>query len=143
MLIAVARPYSAETHEQRQRNLEIKLMTKKLIVNELQKDSTGNYVERNYEVDLKEAFLLLEKLKSSNTSLHFKSEFFVIDFQYLSETSFEVEIYDIRDGFWAISEIGVVVARKIVEMISADKKFGEHVPTTNDLWGAYGGGEFT
>ena len=118
-------------------------MTKKLIVNELQKDSAGNYVEHGYEVDLKEAFVLLEKLKNSNTSLHIKSEFSVIDFQYLSETSFEVEIYDIRDGFWTISEIDMVVARKIVEMISADEKFGEHVPTTNEIWGAYGGGEFT
>lgn len=118
-------------------------MTKKLIVNELQKDSTGSYVEHSYEVDLKEALLLLEKLKNSNTSLHIKSEFFGIDFQYLSETSFEVEIYDYRDGFWAISEIDMVVARKIVETISADEKFGEHVPTTNEIWGAYGGGEFS
>ena len=118
-------------------------MTKKLIVNELQKDTAGNYVEHIYEVDLQEAFLLLEELKNSNTSLHIKSEFFVIDFQYLSETSFEVEIYDIRDGFWAISEIDMVVARNIVEMISADEKFGEHVPTTNEIWDAYGGGDFT
>jgi hypothetical protein len=118
-------------------------MTKKLLVHELQKDSAGNYIEHRYEVDLKETFILLEKLKNSNTSLHIKSEFFVIDFQYLSETSIEVEIYDIRDGFWAISEIDMVVARKIVENISADEKFGEHVPTTNEIWGAYGGGDFT
>ena len=106
-------------------------------------DSAGNFVEHSYEVDLNEALLLLEKLKDSKNSLHFKSEVFVIDFHYLSETSFEVEIFDIRDGFWAISEIDIVVARKIVEMVSANEKFGDHVPITNEVWGAYGGGEFT
>ena len=118
-------------------------MIKKLIVNDEQMDSAGKYVARCYDVDLNEAFLLLEKLRDSKNSLHFKSDSFVLDFQYLSETSFEVEIYDIRDGFWAISEIDIVVARKIVEMISANEKFGEHVPVTNEIWGAYGGGEFT
>lgn len=114
----------------------------KLTVKDGQLDSTGAYIERIYEADLNEVCLLLEELKESKGSMHFQSECFCLDFSYLSDTSFEVEVYDIRDGFWAISEVGIVAARKIAEMVSENRKFGECIPTTNEIWGAYGGGEF-
>jgi len=60
-----------------------------------------------------------------------------------SDTSFEVEISDVRDGFWAISEVGILAAREMTEMVSENRKFGNGIPTTNEMWGAYGGGEFS
>ena len=54
----------------------------------------------------------LEELLDSSGHLHFHTEFFCLDFHDLSDTSFEVEISDATDGFWAISEVGIVAARK-------------------------------
>ena len=99
--------------------------------------------QSRYEADLDEAFVLLEKLFDTKGHLHFKSECFWLDFIYLTDTSFEVEIYDFRDGFWAISEVGILAARKITELVSENKKFGENIPTTDQMWGAYGGGDFS
>ena len=115
----------------------------KITVECAQVDSTGACIASRYEADLDQAFLLLEELLDSGDHLHFRSECFSLDFHHLSDTSFEVEIYDTRDGFWAISEVGIVVARRIIEMVSENKKFGEHIPTTDQIWGAYGGGEFS
>lgn len=113
-----------------------------LTVKTVQLDNVGNYIESSYEADLSQVCLLLENLKGSKTSLHFQSEYFCVDFNCLSETTFEVEIFDVRDGFWAISEVDMVAARKIAELVAENAKFGEIIPTTNELWGAYGGGEF-
>jgi hypothetical protein len=96
-----------------------------------------------YEANLDEAFELLEELLGSRGHLYFRTETFCLDFQDLTDTSFEVEIFDVRDGFWAISEIGILAARKITEMVSENKRFGENIPTTDQIWGAYGGGEFS
>ena len=115
----------------------------KLIVESDPVDGTDDGKGSSYEADLDEAFLLLEKLLDTNGHLHFKSESFCLDFQDLSDTTFEVEIYDVRDGFWAISEIGILAARKITEMVADNQKFGENIPTTDQMWGAYGGGEFS
>ena len=115
----------------------------KLIVEGDLMDGTDVGKGSRYEADLDEAFLLLEKLLDTNGHLHFRSESFGLDFQHLSDTTFEVEIYDVRDGFWAISEIGILAARKITEMVADNQKFGENIPTTDQMWGAYGGGEFS
>jgi hypothetical protein len=115
----------------------------KITVEYAQVDSTDACIVSRYEADLDEAFPLLEGLLDSRGHLHFHSECFCLDFHYLSDTSFEVEIYDIRDGFWAISEVGILAARKITEMVSENKKFGENIPTTDQIWGAYGGGELS
>ncbi len=114
----------------------------KLIVEGDQVDGTNACISSRYEADLNEAFRLLEELLDTEGHLYFKSEWFCLDFQYLSDTSFEVEIYDLRDGFWAISEVGILAARKITEMVCENKKFRENIPTTDQIWGAYGGGEF-
>ena len=114
----------------------------RLTVKDGQFDKDGGYTERSYQADLNDAYVLLEKLLESKDSLHFQSDCFGLDYRYLSDTSFEVEIYDIRDGFWAISEVGILAARKIMEIVSENMKFGETVPTTNKVWGAYGGGDF-
>lgn len=119
------------------------MTTMKIKVEYGHSDSTGACIASRYEADLDEAFLLLEELLDSRDHLHFQSECFCLDFHYLSDTSFEVEIFDIRDGFWAISEVGIVAARRITEMVSEKKKFGEPIPMTDQIWGAYGGGEFS
>ena len=115
----------------------------KITIECAQGDSTGACIASRCEADLDEAFLLLEELLDSRGHLHFQTECFCLDFQDLSDTSFEVEIFDVRDGFWAISEVGILAARKITEMVSENKKFGENIPTTDQIWGAYGGGEFS
>lgn len=115
----------------------------KITVECVQVDSTGARSASRYETDLDEAFQLLEELLDSRGHLHFHTECFCLDFQDLSDSSFEVEISDARDGFWAISEVGIVAARKITEMASENKKFAENIPTTDQIWGAYGGGEFS
>jgi hypothetical protein len=117
-------------------------MGMRLIVKDGKVDEAGSYLEHSYHADLNEAYVLLEKLKDTKNSLHFQSQCFCLDFSYLGDTSFQVEIFDIRDGFWAISEIDMVVARRIVEMVSENEKFRELIPITNELWGAYGGGQF-
>lgn len=95
-----------------------------------------------YEADLEEALPMLEALLDSGGHLHFHSECFSLDFHCLSDTSFEVELYDVRDGFWAICAVGIRAARRITEMVSANEKFGENIPTTDQIWDAYGGGQF-
>jgi hypothetical protein len=117
-------------------------MAQRLKVEDGQLDNAGNYIEHDYDADPHDVCLLLEELKGTKEFVHFKSQCFCVDFSYLSDTSFEVEIYDLRDGFWAISEVDMVAARKIVEMVSENEKFDELIPTTNELWGAYGGGQF-
>ena len=113
-----------------------------LIVKDEQLDNAGNYIEHAYDANLLEVCQLLEKLNETKGFLHLQSQHFCVDFIYLDDTSFEVEIYDLRDGFWAISEVDMAAARKIVEIVSENEKFGELIPTTNELWGAYGGGQF-
>ena len=113
----------------------------KLIVEGAPLDSNDR-IGSSYEADLDEAFVLLEELLNKEGHLYFKSECFCLDFHHLTDTSFEVEISDARDGFWAISEVGILAARKIIEMVAENKKFGENIPTTDQIWGAYGGGEF-
>ena len=115
----------------------------KITVEFAQGDSTSARIASRCEAELDEALLLLEELLDSTGHLYFRTECFCLDFQDLSDTSFEVEIYDVRDGFWAISEVGILAARKITEMVSENKKFGENIPTTDQIWGAYGGGEFS
>ena len=117
-------------------------MAQRLKVEGGQIDNAGDYHGHYYDADPNDVCLLLEKLKGTEEFVHLKSQCFCVDFSCLSDTSFEVEIYDLRDGFWAISEVDMVAARKIVEMVSEDEKFGELIPTTNELWGAYGGGQF-
>ena len=114
----------------------------KITVQFAEGDSTGAGNASSSETDLGAALLLLEELLDSRGHLYFRTECFCLDFQDLSDTSFEVEIFDVRDGFWAISEVGILAARKITEMVSENKKFGETIPTTDQMWGAYGGGEF-
>ena len=106
-------------------------------------DETGAYTERTSEAGYHEVCLLLEKLKDTKNSLRLQTPSFCLDFSYLSDSSYEVEVYDIRDGFWAISEVGSAAARGIIELAVADGKFGELVPTTTEEWGAYSGGLFT
>jgi hypothetical protein len=117
-------------------------MAVRLVVKDGWLDGAGNYHEHDYNVDVNEVCLLLGKLNDTDQYLHFQSQCFCVDFIFLSDTSFEVEIYDLRDGFWAISQVDMVVARKIVEIVSEDAKFGEFIPTTGALWDAYGGGQF-
>ena len=108
-----------------------------------QGDSSVACIASGCEADLDKAFRLLEELLDSRGHLYLQTESFCVEFQDLSDTSFEVEIYDLRDGFWAISEVGILAARKITEMVSENKKFGTNIPTTDQIWGAYGGGEFS
>jgi hypothetical protein len=117
-------------------------MVQRLKVKGERLDKAGNYLEHDYDADPNEVFMLLEKLQDTQKFLHLQTQHFCVDFIYLSDTSFEVEIYDLRDGFWAISEVGMFAAREIVEMASENEKFGELIPTTDELWGAYGGGQF-
>ena len=105
-------------------------------------DETGAYTERAYEVGYNEACLLIEKLKDTKDSLRLQTQSLCLDFSCLGDATFEVEIYDFRDGFWAICEVGLVAARGIAEVAAADGKFRELVPTTTEQWGAYGGGQF-
>ena len=55
----------------------------KLTVKDGRVDSTGAYIDRIYEADLNEAFLLLEELLESEGSLHFESECFCLEFRHL------------------------------------------------------------
>ena len=114
----------------------------KVTIEYAQGDSTGACIASEYEAGLDEAYLLLEQLLDLRGHLYFRTECFCVHFQDLSDTSFEVEISDFRDGFWAISQVGILAARKITEMVCENKKFGENIPTTDQIWGAYGGGEF-
>jgi hypothetical protein len=68
----------------------------RLTVKDGQFDKDGGYTERSYQADLNDAYVLLEKLLESKDSLHFQSDCFGLDYRYLSDTSFEVEIYDPR-----------------------------------------------
>jgi hypothetical protein len=51
---------------------------------------------------------------------------------------FPVEIYDSRKGFWAISEVSPLSARRIIMMAEAGEQFGNLIPETSLEWSAYG-----
>ncbi|MBV9927567.1 MAG: hypothetical protein JOZ96_21295 [Acidobacteria bacterium] len=116
------------------------MTTARLMVIDGSLDETGAYAERAYEADCDEVCLLLEKLKATKDFLHVQSQSLCLDFSGLGDASFEAEVYDLRDGFWAISEVSTAAARGVIEVAAADGKFGELVPTTAEEWGAFGGG---
>jgi len=90
------------------------------------------------EVNYIEACALLYKLKEPDCTLHMETEFIILDFDSLSEETLGIEIFDTRDAFWAHAEITFPIAKKIIEIACRNESFEDVIPTTNDMWGAFG-----
>src|SRR5436190_15031930 len=91
----------------------------------------------SYELDarLEDAVLLLENLQMYGGYMHLKTSHLVVDFNIFSDRTYEVEIFDARDGFGAIgSMLKLNVARRILEMSFNNEKFDECIPMTKEPW---------
>ena len=97
-----------------------------------------NYQDSDYELDGEGVIQLLESLGASRNRLFIKGKYSNLEFEVDPERPVTVEIYDIRDGFWAISEVSPVSARRIIMMADNGEQFGNLIPETTQEWGAYG-----
>jgi len=97
-----------------------------------------DFQESDYELDGEKAIRLLESLAASRSRLFIKGKYCNLEFEVVPERPVTVEIYDIRDGFWAISEVSPVSAKSIIMMADAGEEFGNLIPETTEEWGAYG-----
>lgn len=93
------------------------------------------------DISISQALALLRELKNGGDQLHIKTDHAAIEYCIDSDNRFSVDIYDIRNNFWAISEINTQAGDEIMRIAFADKEFGDTIPTTTELWGAYGANE--
>lgn len=96
------------------------------------------YQDSDHEPDGDGAIRLLESLGASRSRLLIKGKYCNLEFEVVPERPLAVEIYDSRDGFWAISEVSPVSARRIIMMADNGEQFGNLIPETTQEWGAYG-----
>ncbi len=99
-----------------------------------------DYQDSDHELDGEGAIRLLESLEASRSRLLIKGKYCNLEFEVAPERPLAVEIYDSREGFWAISEVSPVSARRIITMAESGKQFGNLIPETTQEWGAYGPG---
>ena len=99
-----------------------------------------DYQDPDHELDSDGTIRLLESLGAGRSRLFVKGKYCNLEFEVAPETPLAVEIYDSREGFWAISEVSAVSARRIIMMADDGEQFGKLIPETAHEWGAYGEG---
>ena len=99
-----------------------------------------DYQDSDHELDREGANRLLESLGATRSRLLIKGKYCNLEFEVTPERLLAVEIYDSREGFWAISEVSPVSARRIIMMADDGEQFGDLIPETTQEWGAYGSG---
>jgi hypothetical protein len=96
------------------------------------------YQDSEHELDGEGAIGLLESLGTGRSRLLIKGQYCNLEFEVAPERPLTVDIYDSREGFWAISEISPVSARRIILMAENGEQFGNLIPETKQEWAAYG-----
>lgn len=94
--------------------------------------------EIHYEVKTDDAFRLLDRAISSGSQLFIEGEFATVQFGFDADKHLVVEISDIREGFWAISEVSELSAKRIIEITYKREGFSNIIPGTDQQWDAFG-----
>ena len=118
----------------------------RVIVTEFQGDARSevrlqqgkDYLESEAEVDEGETILLLRRLRPSRSRILLQGETCTAEFHLEPNREISVEIMNITDGFWSISEVSESEAESIIRMASRGEAFGQLIPGTNREWDAWG-----
>jgi hypothetical protein len=94
------------------------------------------YQDSDHELDGEGAIRLLESSVASRSRLLIKGKYCNLEFEVPPERP--LAVYDSREGFWAISEVSPVSARRIIMTADDGEQFGNLIPETTKEWGAYG-----
>jgi len=97
-----------------------------------------DYEDYEYELDGAGSIQLLESLGAGRSRLLIRGQYCNLEFEVAPERPLAVDIYDSREGFWAISEVSPISARRIIMMADDGEEFGNLIPETTEEWGAYG-----
>jgi hypothetical protein len=89
------------------------------------------------ELDAAAAILLLENMGPASPGLSITGKYCNLDFEYPVDRPLTVEISDVR-GFWAISEVSLPAARRIIMMVQDGDESADLIPETQQEWDAYG-----
>lgn len=114
----------------------------KIVVEEGQAESPLESAEQDrkvYEVDLdyEGAVLLVHRLRSSGSYIHFEGETYKIHFRLDPGDPIEIEIMSIVDDFWAMSEVSDDQAESILGVAYRGERFSGVIPGTELEWGAW------
>jgi hypothetical protein len=94
--------------------------------------------EIHHDVETDDALRLLERAISSGSQLFIEGEFATVQFGFDADKHLAVEISDIRDGFWAISEVSELSAKRIIDITYKREVFSNVIPGTDQQWDAFG-----
>jgi hypothetical protein len=94
--------------------------------------------ELHHDVKVDDAFRLLERAISSGSQLFIEGEFATVQFGFDADKHLVVEISDMRDGFWAISEVSELSAKRIIDITYKREVFSNVIPGTDQQWDAFG-----
>jgi hypothetical protein len=94
--------------------------------------------EIHHEVKTDDAFRLLERAINSRSQLFIEGEFATVQFGFDADRHLVVEISDIREGFWAISEVSELSAKRIIDITYKREVFSNVIPGTDQQWDAFG-----
>lgn len=92
-----------------------------------------DFEEQEFEVNCEEAKELLKQLRENRDNLSFDNLGSPsLDFSFESDGSLFVEVTSAK--FWALSKVSVRVAEAVIDHVYQGREFGEHVPSTNEIW---------
>jgi len=114
----------------------------KVIVEEGRAESPLDSLEQDrkvYEVDLDYdgAVLLVPRLRSSHSYIHFGTQSYRIDFRLDPGDPVEIEIMSIVDDFWPMSDVSDTEAESILRFAYSGERFFGVIPGTQVEWGAW------
>lgn len=118
----------------------------KIVVEEGQAQSPASPSEQpstnEYAVDLdyEGALLLMRRLRSSGSYIHFAPQDYRIDVHLDPDEPIEVEIMSLVDEFWAMSEVSDSQAESIIGVAYRGERFSGVIPGSEIEWGAWSDG---
>lgn len=96
-----------------------------------------DYLEHEFDLEFDDTLYLLRELRDRN-NLWIDTPECTLNFSIDGEANLWVDI-DGKNNFWAASEITLDAAVEILRIAIAGGPFDEHIPTTDQEWGAYSG----
>jgi hypothetical protein len=97
----------------------------------------GDYLAYEYEVSAEEAFAFVERFNDPRDSFYLNDPggYLLVVWREKDQTLW-VEIQG--TDFWAISAVSDDAAKEIIGMVARGEKFDDYIPTTGEVWDAYG-----
>ena len=96
-----------------------------------------DYLAHESDVSPEQAYNFIEKLNDprDSFSLHDPEGYLLLVWKEETQ-SLWVEIQGI--DFWAISEVSLAAAKAILDIVARRERFGDYIPTMEQIWDAYG-----